>query len=190
MFGNWEYDDDPAALMSYDAIVDLFTNTVPDSNDKYLTADIARYGGDKIVIRLWKGFLNYRTVTYQKQGIDVTADNIRKLLADEQIPYSHAAIDDDGVGGGVTDFLRGVKAFVNGASPLEPKGKKEDAPKEPYANLKTQCTYLFAEAVNAHRVAIRTEDTKERELTIEDLKQMKSKDADKDGKRKIVPKTR
>jgi phage terminase large subunit len=42
--------------------------------------------------------------------------------------------------------------------------------------------------VNAHRLAIRIEDAKERELTIEDLEQMKSKDADKDGKRKIVPK--
>jgi phage terminase large subunit len=188
MFGNWEYDDDPSALINYDAIIDLFTNTVPDSNEKYLTADIARYGGDKIVIRLWKGFLNYRTLTYQKQGIDITAQIIKDLLAAEQIPYSHCLVDDDGVGGGVTDILRGVRAFVNGSSPLEPKNKKDDAPKEQYANLKTQCTYLFAEAVNAHRVAIRTEDAQEKELTIEDLEQMKSKDADKDGKRKIVPK--
>lgn len=56
MFGNWEYDDDPSALISYDAILDLSTNTVPDSNEKYLSADIARYGGDRIVIRCWKGF--------------------------------------------------------------------------------------------------------------------------------------
>lgn len=88
----------------------------------------------------------------------------------------------------MTDILRGEKAFVNGSTPLEPMNKRDDQPKEQYANLKTQCTYLFAEAVNAHRIAIRTEDVRERELTIEDLEQMKSKDADKDGKRKIVPK--
>lgn len=76
-------------------------------------------------------------------------------------------IDHDGVGGGVTDIFRGVKAFVNGSSPLEPKNKRPDQPKEQYANLKTQCTYLFAEAVNAH--VIRTEDAQEREVTIEDL---------------------
>ncbi len=188
MFGNWEYDDDPSALINYDAIIDLFTNTVPESNEKFLTADVARYGGDKIVIRLWRGLLNYKTLVFQKQGIDVTIGIIRDLLASEGIPYSHALIDDDGVGGGVTDILRGVKAFVNGSSPLEPPTKSDDAPKEQYANLKTQCTYLFAEAVNAHRIAIRSNDVKERALTIEDLEQMKSKDADKDGKRKIVPK--
>lgn len=188
MFGNWEYDDDPTALINYDAIVDLFTNTVPESSEKYLTADVARYGGDKIVIRCWKGFKVYRTVVKEKQGIDKTAQDIREILAEEQIPYSHALIDDDGVGGGVTDILRGVKAFVNGASPLEPKNKPEGAPKEQYANLKTQCTYLFAEAVNAHQIAILTEDAREKELTIEDLEQMKSKDADKSEKKKIVPK--
>jgi phage terminase large subunit len=63
----------------------------------------------------------------QKQGIDKTAEDIRQILAEEQIPYSHALIDDDGVGGGVTDILRGVKAFVNGSSPLEPKTKRDDA---------------------------------------------------------------
>jgi phage terminase large subunit len=197
MFGNWEYDDDPSALISYDAIVDMFTNTVDASSEKFLTADIARYGGDRIVIRLWKGFEVYRTLVYAKQGIDVTAGVIRDLLASEQIPYSHALIDDDGVGGGVTDLLRGVKAFVNGSSPLEPKSKPEDAPKEQYEHLKAQCTYLFADAVNAHRIAIRAEHTvcppdltptKVLDMTIEECEQMKSKDADKDGKRKILPK--
>jgi hypothetical protein len=88
----------------------------------------------------------------------------------------------------VTDNLRGIKAFVNGSSPLEPKNKPEGAPKEQYANLKTQCTYLFAEWVNAHRITIKTEDAREKEVTFEDLEQMKSKDADKNGKKKNVPK--
>jgi hypothetical protein len=74
----------------------------------------------------------------------------------------------------LTYILRGVKAFVNGSSPLEPR-QTDDAPKEQYANLKAQCTYLFAEAVKVHRIAIRTEDTTERQITIEDLEEMKSK---------------
>ena len=46
LYGNWEYDDDPAKLMEYDAITDLFTNQV-NGQGSYLTADIARFGRDR-----------------------------------------------------------------------------------------------------------------------------------------------
>lgn len=197
MFGNWEYDDDPSALISYDAITDLFTNSLTPRKDakgdavppeKYLTADIARNGGDRIVITLWKGLEAYRIETYQRQGTDITEDRIRTLLRDEQIPYSHAIVDEDGVGGGLVDHLKGIKGFVANSSPLEPKNKPDDAPKEQYQNLKAQCTYIFADAVNRHQVAVRTDDAQVRELIIEDLEQMKRKDADKDGKLKVLGK--
>jgi phage terminase large subunit len=46
----------------------------------------------------------------------------------------------------------------------------------------------FADAVNRHQIAVRTDDMQVRELVTDDLEQMKRKDADKDGKLKIVPK--
>jgi phage terminase large subunit len=66
-----------------------------------------------------------------------------------------------------------------------------------YENLKAQCTYMLAEAVNRHRVAISLEDVELpadmtlaelKEMIVADLEQMKRKDADKDGKLKIMPK--
>ena len=95
------------------------------------------------------------------------------------------------------DDLKGVKGFVAQAAPMEPKQKAEDAPKEQYENLKAQCTYMLAEAVNRHRIAISLDQVQlppdmtlaqYKEMLIADMEQMKRKDADKDGKLKIMPK--
>ena len=185
MYGNWEYDDDPNSLIEYDAMMDLFTNTAVKDGQKYLTADIARYGGDKVVINLWDGLEVYKTVEMTKQGIDTTSINIKKLLDEERIPYSHVIVDDDGVGGGVVDILRGIKGFVNNSSPLENPITHQ---KENYRNLKTQCYYLLANYINDRKIAIKDFTQTQKDLLIEELEQVKSKDLDKDNKLQIVPK--
>jgi phage terminase large subunit len=105
MMGNWEYEDDPSALIQFDAINDMFSNSVPFDEQKYLTADVARYGSDKCVIYCWKGWEAYKVLEFSKSSVDATARRIRDLLLTERIPRSHAIVDDDGVGGGVVDIL-------------------------------------------------------------------------------------
>jgi len=179
MFGNWEYDDDPTALIKYENILDLFTNTVEADKEKYITADIARFGQDKIVIRIWQGLENYKTAVFQKQGLDVTAEEIKKLERDEQVPRSHILVDEDGVGGGVLDLLPGAKGFIANSVPIH---------KDNYANLKTQCSYLLADYINNHKLSVLNLSQQEKDLLIEELEQIKRKDADKDGKNKIIGK--
>ena len=183
MYGNWEYDDDPNTLINYDALIDLFTNTVPEDRNKYLTADIARFGQDKTVIYLWEGFKVYKHFTYIKQGIDKTITEIRTLLENEMIPYSHAIVDEDGVGGGVVDSLKGIKGFVNNSSALESNKLRQN-----YANLKTQCLYLLADKINNRGIRIASYDEQMKQQLIEELEQVKTKDLDKEGKLKLMPK--
>ena len=186
MYGNWEYDDDPDKLMEYDAITDLFTNTVPFSSEKFLTGDIARYGRDKIVLYCWKGFEVYKMFVFKKQGIDVTINKIRDILRDERIPYSHCIVDDDGVGGGVVDGLRGIKGFVNNSSALKNPETKE---KENYKNLKAQCSYIFARMVNNREISISAKmSEKEKEMIIEECDQVRGKDVERDAPLQLVPK--
>lgn len=146
---------------------------------------------------LFEGFRVYKIKVFRRQGLDTTRDELRKTLADEQIPYSHALLDENGVGGGLVDDLKGVKGFVAQATPMEPKNKPADTPKEQYANLKAQCTYMFAALVNAHGMAVSLNAvelppdmtlSQFKQMLVEDLEQMKRNDADKDGKLKIVPK--
>ncbi len=185
MYGNWEYDDDPATMIDYDSITDLFTNTVDESNDRYMTIDVARLGKDKTVIYCWEGFRVYKIVTYEKQDLDTTNIKIRDLARDERIPFSHIIADEDGVGGGVVDGVKGIKGFVANSRPLENKLTHDE---ENYKNLKAQCYYKLADYINNRLIAIDTEDIKFKEDLTQELEQVKAKDLDKDGKKQIIPK--
>ena len=66
LYGNWEYDDDPATLCEYDAIVDMFSNILPASTDKYLLVDVARFGDDRTVFGYWEGWDCKRIAAYSK----------------------------------------------------------------------------------------------------------------------------
>ena len=186
MYGNWEYEDDANALMDYDSLTDLFTNTVDDSTQRFLIADIARYGQDKTVIMLWKGYKVYKIEAWEKQGLDVTADRIKELAIQEKIPYSHILVDEDGVGGGIVDILRGIKGFVNNSSPIHKTSKVME--KENYRNLKTQCAYMLAKEVVNRNISIDCENEVIRQTIIEELEQIKTKDIDKEGKLQLMPK--
>lgn len=175
LYGNWEYEDDPTGLLTYDTISDLFSNKVS-SGDDYLTADIARMGSDSTVVMIWNGLKIKKIYQFKKQLINITTQKINDILQENQIPRSHAIIDEDGIGGGVVDGLKGVRGFVANSRPLEGN----------YRNLKAQCGYLLAKRINARQMAI--SETQFEPLIIEELEQLKSKDPDKENKLELMPK--
>jgi len=188
LYGNFEYDDDPARLMEYDAIIDFFTNTVEESDKKYMTVDVARFGSDKTVVILWKGMMIYKIHVYTKQSTKETRQILEALSIAEKIPRSHILIDEDGVGGGVVDELPGCKGFVNNSRQIDISLKHEE--KIPnYTNLKSQCYFYLADYINKRMIGCYKDIPVEyKELIIEDFEQIKRKDADKDGKLAVVPK--
>lgn len=181
-YGNWEYDDDPAALMIFNKIQDLFSNSFVEKGEKFISADIARFGSDNTVIGVWDGFILEHLITIEKNKVTEAATKIQQLSKTYSVPLSNIIVDDDGVGGGVVDIL-GCSGFVNNSSPLINKESKEP---ENYNNLKSQCYFKLAEMVNKNLIWIR--DDKYRDIIIQELEQVKQKDMDKDGKRQVVPK--
>lgn len=184
MYGNWEYDDDPASLVKYEAILDLFTNTV-DAGEKYMICDVARYGNDTTRIGVYEGLDLKRVITRSKQGTHETISDLRTLAQEERIPYSHILADEDGVGGGVVDGLPGIRGFVANSTAFP----QRDGSPSNYRNLKSQCSYALADAINERRYAVSAEITSnDQQDIIDDLGWIKSKDADKDQKRQVLPK--
>ena len=171
--------------LDFDAITDLFTNTILESPRKYLVVDAARFGGDRISFTFWSGLHCYKTVLKSMQGTDKTEEDIRNFAIQEQIPYSQILVDEDGIGGGIVDHLKGIKGFTANHRPFENPVTKEA---ENFENLKTQCAYLLADNVNAHLIKVSNLDEVQKQGLIEELEQIRSRDSDKDGKRKIVPK--
>ena len=194
--GSFEYDDDPSSLIDYDAIVDIFTNTV-DDGEKFMSIDVARHGIDKTVIYLWKGFKLYGVRVYSRQDTAITSQKARDLASEERIPFSHSIADEDGIGGAVVDNNKGFKGFIANSTPFVNPITREP---ENFANLKAQCSYKLAEMINKHEIAVDIEPgqfvsevpgmTLEvfKEMLTEELDQIKSKDKDKDTKLKVLSK--
>lgn len=183
LYGNWEYDDDPAALMEYNSITDLFTNEHVRGGPRYITADIARFGADKTVIMVWDGWRVIKIVSVAKGSVTDTANRIMLLENRYGVQRSHVVVDEDGVGGGVKDILN-CAGFVNNSAPLE-MGYKE---KENFMNLKSQCYFKLADKVNKGEIFIHCTEESIKQMIIEELEQVKQKDMDKDGKKAIVGK--
>lgn len=180
LYGKWEVDD-VNALIDYDHIVDIFTNThvVDDLAKHYITCDVARMGSDKAVIMVWRGFEVIEIVTYDLSKITELKDAIDALKLKYGVPNSQTICDEDGVGGGLVDMLKS-KGFINNSKALHA---------EQYANLKAQCSYKLAEFIQDGKIFISADITTEQEKEIiEELEQVKSTDTDSDGKLKIVPK--
>jgi phage terminase large subunit len=178
-YGNWEYDDDPATLISVDAISNYFNpEHIKAEGNKYMTIDVARQGRDKTVIRIWHGWLCIKRVEFAKNTIPEVVDKIKALSREFVIPSSNIVADEDGVGGGVVDYAK-CKGFVNNSTALNG---------ENFQNLRSQCGIKMAEKIQNGEAGERCDDGKVKDRTTEEMEQVKLKDMDKDGKQSLVPK--
>lgn len=193
LYGNWEYDDDPATLMDIESIGDLFTNVADGDYDKidergqeladprprYIVCDVARYGNDRTVITVWKGWECSAVFIYSKTSTVTTAKLILQHQKTYNVPNSHIIVDEDGIGGGVKDLLYGIKGFIANSRPFH---------KANYTNLKSQCAFALADKVKKREMSIKIQNPDMRAGLVEELEQIKAKDIDKDGKNAIVSK--
>ncbi len=183
LYGNFEYSDDPTALIEYDAILNAFDNDGLPEGEKYITCDVARFGQDSTVIGLWNGW-RVKLTQYRGKSLMQTADIIYHLQQVHQIPLQNIIVDETGLGGGVVDKLR-CKGFISNARPLlNPVTHKE----ENYNNLKSQCYFRLAERINAGGLYIEPVDIQTKDFIIQELEQVREHNQDKDGKRQIMPK--
>ena len=179
--GNWEYDDNPNALCSHDAITAIFGNILGKKTGiNYLTADIARFGSDHARIAVWDGWV---IIDYKCFAISKTTDiqlYITRCQKKYRIPRYRCLADEDGVGGGVVDNCD-IEGFVNNSSPLNG---------ENYQNLQAQCGYKLAEHINASDVGVEEGlmSYEEQEEIINELEQLQTWKSDSDGRLMLKPK--
>ncbi len=197
LYGNFEYDDDPARLMDYNKIIELFTRPPQSNGEKYLTVDVARSGRDKSTFFYWQGFDIYKIEYFNKNTTKEVREKIERDCASDNIKRSNVIVDEDGVGGGVVDETDGVKGFVNNSRAIEKQIYKHSKMKDDrfgyvpmnYANLKSQCYFLLADYINRGMISCYQNISVEiKEILTEELEQVKRKDIDKDGKLAIIPK--
>jgi len=178
-FGNWEYDNDPSTIIGYDSILAYWNgNHVKPEGAHYLSIDVARKGKDKTVFRVWHGFVVVARYSMDKSLINEIVDKAIQLQREYKITNQNTIADEDGVGGGVVDYL-GCIGFVNNSRALLG---------ENYDNLKSQCSILMAKKIERKEVVELCNDGDVQDVTSEEMEQVKIKDIDKDGKLGVVPK--
>lgn len=195
--GNWEYDSDPSALIGFENINNVFTNShllVYDVNNnvlgtrradgsvlnqKYITWDVSGKGKDKAVIYVWKGLavIDYTVISTDDGSLQVAA--IKAYQTQYGIPNSNICFDNDGIGGLAGKDFPGAVNFNNGSSPLN---------KENFVNLKSQCYFKLSEIINNNELYFKAKNTADADTLRQELEQVKRKDFDKDGKLAIIPK--
>jgi len=188
--GNWEYATDDDRLMDYNAICDIFHNTHVPGGRKCITADVARLGGDKIVVIEWDGWRG-KVKSWSFEYLDITGSKIEEMRYRLKIGISDVLVDEDGMGGGLVDFMK-FKGFVNGSkalpSPNGPRDDKGNLIPENYDNLKSQCYYRLAKRVNEKDIYLQCESEQVKGWIIQELNQVRQKKLDDDKKKGVVPK--
>ena len=174
-YGIWEYEDDDDSLMKYDVILDIFTNSFVKTGLTHITVDAARFGSDKAVVILWKGYRVERIKVFNVSRTTEIEQLVKDWMHESQVPRSRVVVDEDGLGGGIVDHL-GCVGFVNGSKPANKR----------YKNLKTECYYKLAEMVNEGLLFCNANGY-QKEI-IEELEIIKRVNMDSDGKLEIISK--
>lgn len=193
-----EYVDNAGSLFHYDALVDVFSNSVVKTNSKYLIVDIADDGTDKTIFSFWEGLEEYRRDAYERLSNEGVINKIREYASQERIPYSHIAVDAIGVGAGVasSSMLDGIIGYKSSYQPIKTDLNIVKLPNlsytttehltSDYKNLRSQCVFTLADLVNNHKIASKVTG-RDKEVIIEELSTYQ--DASKgDGKRMATPK--
>lgn len=188
--GIWEYASDKDTLIEYDKICDIFNNTHVNGGQRKITSDIARLGGDRIIIIEWDGWRG-KVREIPKRELNETAKAIEAARTRIQCGKSDVLIDQDGMGVGIVDFV-GYKGFINNSSalpdPLHPYDEKGKPVIEQYENLKSQCYFRLADRINKNGLYLECESEEQEQLIKEELEQVKIKNVDSDGKKGVMPK--
>ena len=199
--GNWAIRVDELCIFMARAIENLFSNIYPsNTNQRYITCDAARFGNDLTTIFIWYGWKVVKLIIISKCDAQEIVNVIEGERRTFSIPKGKCIIDQDGVGGGVVKLGHYI-GFSGNAQPMEDPGTFI---KENYKNMKTQFYYRFADRVNADEVALPLSNenviidgyygvkikvngvmTDVRILIRQDLRAIKKKDKDEDGKKQI-----
>lgn len=176
LLGIWEYGDDPADLIPFDAIADMFTNDHVPGGERSLSADLAMQGRDRFVTWYFEGLIAQVVIDQTKSTGKSIENDLKQQMVYRGVGRSRTVVDSDGLGNYLESYLTGIKEFHGGAKAID---------SVEYANLKAECGYRFASyAVKRQIKIICSPEQKER--IMEEVAVLKKKDVDADETRKRI----
>jgi phage terminase large subunit len=171
--GDWDYDETKDRLYEYDDLLRCFRPSTT-LGDKFITADIARMGDDRTVIIVWNNLHAEKFVVLKHKPINEVVDTINDLIKNHSVRLSNVLVDEDGIGGGVVDFIR-CKGFLNGSK----------AVRDNYMNLKCDCYFKLGELISSNAI---TFESTYKDTIVKELEMIRREKIDSDGKLRVTNK--
>jgi hypothetical protein len=109
---------------------------------------------------------------YRKLSTTELSAEIRELIAKHGIHPNNIIVDSDGVGGGVSDQIKGIN-FVNNSRALHEQN---------FSNLKSQCYVKLADMFREGKISLNLMDPNIIDDLTQELLSVRLKDQDKDNK--------
>ena len=173
---------DPSLLVKYEAVADLWHNTHVLDGLPALTCDIAMHGSDRFTILAWKGLVLHEITSMTKRDAPEIEAIIKGKALEHGVGRSRIVYDADGMGAFLRGYLQGASPYQGGASMVPQMGQKMA-----YQNLRSQCHYLAADAINSRKMWISTSAYRD-ELEPEILACLRTSGQDASLRYGIVPK--
>ena len=171
--GDWNYMDESDNLFDFDLISNSVFSSVPQATDKkYISLDVARFGSDRSVAIVWSGLVVLEVFIYTKLSATELSSEIKELIAKYGVHPKNVIIDADGVGGPVSDILKGTD-FVNNSKALHEQN---------FINLKSQCYVKLSELFKEGKISLNIMEPSIVDELTQELLSVKLKDVDKDNK--------
>lgn len=156
-----EASEDEGQLIMNESILKLFKDNKIAEGVKYITGDIARLGKDKTVFMVWSGWKVIEVVEIAVSKINESVEVLNKLIEKYNVNKKNVIVDEDGVGGGVKDYVK-CEGFMNGSKAIVKAGEEEM-----FSNLKTQCYYKLSEKINMNECEVKCSEQIELALSEE-----------------------
>lgn len=181
VLGEWEFDDSPEWLVSYDAVCDIFTNEhILEEGLSYISTDLAGKGRDKWVVSTWIGDVGRIPIIQSHSEGKEMEEKLRDISISLDIPRSRIVADADGLGFYLESYFKGINEFHGGSRAVHP---------DMYFNLKTECGYKLAEKINKRQIRLIC-DAKTQEQIKEELVLLRASTLDSSVRRQLIPKSR
>jgi len=145
LYGNFEYDDDPSALVDYNSLINLFTNTHIKPGQRYISADLAMQGRDKFVAGYWDGLQCTVSIDMKKSDGKIIEQSLTELKNAKAVGNTNIIADSDGLGAYLSAYIQNIRTFHGNARAVHPVE---------FGNIKDECGFKLAEMINNGQIHI------------------------------------
>lgn len=151
---NWNWKSAGDDMIKAEDLAAIFDNSIQEGDGiERASADIAFTGGDNFVMWRWHGRHCCDLVVLRldaKTLVSVVKAKLREWGVEER----NFTYDMQGIGQYFKGFFPDAIPFNNQAAPIAANHREEDGIKYLYKDLKSQCAFLFYEAIKAKAISI------------------------------------